>query len=328
MFANRTFAFAMAGLLAAGFAPALGQQVADPDFDVKVARPAYPANGPRVLLDEAHFNVHTSKGSYKTFADLVTNDGYKVVANDRPFTPESLSGAAVLVIANARGAAMRSEKPAFTEAECDAVRDWVRDGGALLLITDHYPTGHAAEALARRFGVAMSKGSTIDPAHAAPGAGGPGMLLFSRDDKLLGDHAITRGRDASEQINRVITFGGQSLKGPDGSVALLKLCETAVDILPADGNKRVPAAGRAQGLALTFGKGRVVVLGEASQLSAQRAGPQGRPMGMNAPGVGQPPVGPQHHALALGPARAPSRSRCRPSTPLGSRPASDPIATY
>ena len=61
--------------------PGWGQQVADPDFDVKVARPAYTAGGPRVLLDEAHFNVHTTKGSYKAFADLVTNDGYEVVAN-------------------------------------------------------------------------------------------------------------------------------------------------------------------------------------------------------------------------------------------------------
>ena len=284
MLANRTFAFAVTGLLAAGLAPALGQQVADPDFDVKVARPAYSGNGPRVLLDEAHFNVHTSKGSYKTFADLMANDGYNVVANDRPFSPESLSGAAVLVIANARGAATRSEKPAFTEAECDAVRDWVQGGGALLLITDHYPTGHNAEALASRLGVVMSKGGTIDPGHAAPGAGGPGMLLFTRDDKLLGDHAIMRGRNATEQVNRVITFGGQSLKGSDESVPLLKLGETAVDILPADGNKRVPAAGRTQGLAMTLGKGRVVMLGEASQLSAQRAGPQRRPMGMNAPG--------------------------------------------
>jgi hypothetical protein len=280
MFVNRSPVVAVA-LLAAGLAPVFGQQVPDPDFDVKVARPAYSANGPRVLLDEAHSNVHTSKGSYKTFADLLTNDGYQVVANDRPFTPESLSGAGVLVIANARGAALRSEKPAFSDAECDAVRDWVRDGGALLLITDHYPTGHAAEALARRFDVDMSKGGTLDAAHAAPGAGGPGALLFSRDDQLLGDHAILRGRDESEGIRRVITFGGQSLKGPAGSTALLKLSDTAVDRLPAEGNRQAPAAGRAQGVALTFGKGRVVVLGEASQLSAQRVGPQRRAMGMN-----------------------------------------------
>jgi hypothetical protein len=113
MFANRVFGFAIAGLLMAGLAPARGQQVPDPDFDVSVARPAYSGDGPRVLLDEAHFNVHTLAGSYKAFADLVTNDGYKMVANRQPFTADTLSGAAVLVIANARGAATRSEKPAW-----------------------------------------------------------------------------------------------------------------------------------------------------------------------------------------------------------------------
>ena len=33
--------------------------------------------------------------------------------------------------------------PAFTVAECDAVRDWVRIGGSLLLIADHVPWGDA-----------------------------------------------------------------------------------------------------------------------------------------------------------------------------------------
>src|SRR5262249_29880975 len=49
--------------------------------------------------------------------------------------------------------------------------------------------------------------------------------------------------------------------------------------------ERVSAAGRAQGLALPFGKGRVVVMGEAAELSAQILGRGGPPMGMNAPGI-------------------------------------------
>jgi hypothetical protein len=31
--------------------------------------------------------------------------------------------------------------PAFTETGCDVIRDWVRDGGSLLLVADHAPTG-------------------------------------------------------------------------------------------------------------------------------------------------------------------------------------------
>jgi hypothetical protein len=43
------------------------------------------------------------------------------------------------------------------------------------------------------------------------------------------------------------------------------------------------ARGRAQGIALESGQGRVVVLGEAGMLSAQRDR-RGQPVGMNFPG--------------------------------------------
>jgi hypothetical protein len=264
---------------------AVAQQGADPNFNASVAKPAYPEKHPKLLFDEAHFNVHTTKTGYKPFSDLVANDGYTVIPNDKPFSAKALEGADILVIANARGAATRSEKPAFTEAECDAVRDWVKAGGSLLLITDHYPTGHAAELLSKRFDVDMSKGRTEDRAQAAPRAGSPSTLLFSTTNHLLGDHIIIRGRDASETIKVVVTFTGQSLKGPADSTPLLKLSDDAIDILPGDNNKQVPASGRSQGLAMAFGKGRVVELGEASEVSAQLAGPQNRPMGMNYPGI-------------------------------------------
>jgi hypothetical protein len=45
------------------------------------------------------------------------------------------------------------------------------------------------------------------------------------------------------------------------------------------------AAGRAQGVALKLGKGRVVVLAEAAMLSAQLAGPQKTKFGMNRSGI-------------------------------------------
>ena len=79
----------------------------------------------------------------------------------------------------------------------------------------------------------------------------------------------------------VLTFTGQSLKGPPGSVALLRLSATAVD--RKDGVES-PAADRSQGVAFALGKGRVVVMGEAAELSAQVYGFPPRPMGMNVPG--------------------------------------------
>jgi hypothetical protein len=61
------------------------------------------------------------------------------------------------------------------------------------------------------------------------------------------------------------------------------LGDTAYDVSPPPEGKQSSAKGRAQGIALEFGKGRVVVLGEAAMLTAQIAGPRNRKMGMNAP---------------------------------------------
>src|SRR6266566_3959112 len=115
---------------------ATAQQIADPNFDAKVAHPAYAKNGPKVLFDEAHNNFHTASGRYKPFADLITNDGYQVVPNKQKFSRDVLKGYRVLAISNALGAermnAPGASNPAFTEAECDAVRDWAKGGGSLL----------------------------------------------------------------------------------------------------------------------------------------------------------------------------------------------------
>ena len=109
---------------------AWAQQFADPEFDAKVDRPAYSSNHPVVLVDEAHNNFHTADGRYKPFADLLKNDGYDVEPSKAKLTPDALKGCAVLVVANAQGAPMmrrpEAANPAFEEAECDAVEQWVR----------------------------------------------------------------------------------------------------------------------------------------------------------------------------------------------------------
>lgn len=267
----------------------VAQQVADQNFDATVANPAYTKKHPKVLFDEAHNNFHTAGGRYKPFADLITNDGYEVIPNKQKFTPEVLKGFDVLVISNALGAermnAPGAGNPAFTDAESDAVRDWVKGGGALLLIADHAPMGSANQILGERFGVNMSKMYTIDQQNYDEESKNFGFIVYTRESGRLADHAITRGRNESERVNRVIAFTGQSLKGPPDSFAFLKLAETAVDVVGGAKSNPTPAAGRAQGIVMSFGKGRVVVLGEAAMLSAQITGPKRMPFGMNRPGI-------------------------------------------
>jgi hypothetical protein len=274
-------------LLAAAFLVVNAQQIADPEFNTTVENPAYGRGGPRVMFDEAHNNFHTMDGRYKPFVTLLLNDGYRVIRNRVAFTKKNLESFKVLVIANALGSEEMDEAgadgPAFTEAECKILHDWVRGGGSLLLIADHAPFGGAAETLAKQFGVEMSKGFTYDEANSAEGE--PSFIIYSRENKLLLSHPITNGRGAEEKINRVMSFTGQSLLGPKESTAILKLSDTATDTPDREAKTSSSAAGRAQALAFKFGKGRVVVHAEAAMLSAQIAGPEKFKMGMNVPGT-------------------------------------------
>jgi len=274
-------------LALAGTAPA--QQVADLSFKAIVENPAYTKSFPRVLFDEGHNNFHTRMGRYKPFADLIELDGYQIVLARKIFTKESLETFKILIIADALGAEEVDDEgaanPAFADNECEAVRDWVKGGGSLLLIAGEAPFGGAAENLARRFGVDMSKGTTRDPANHEKESGDEAWIVYSRDNKLLLDHPITAGRNDAEKISRVIAFGGQSLKGPEGATVFLKLGDTAVDTTPAPAAKDASAAGRAQGIAVKFGKGRIVVLGEAGMLSALVTGREKSPVGINYPGI-------------------------------------------
>jgi hypothetical protein len=145
----------------------LRQQVSDPDFKTTVAYPAYTRTHLRVLFDEAHNNFHSARGRFKGFTELITNDGYRVTTNKEEFSERALKGYDILVIANPLNDSGDVENPmedrqAFTEAECDAVRDWARAGGALLLIVDHAPWGAAARNLAKRFDVDMSNSYARD----------------------------------------------------------------------------------------------------------------------------------------------------------------------
>ena len=160
-------------LLTSACGSVMAQQFADPEFDAKVDRPAFTNAHPLVLLDEAHNNFHTTFGRYKPFVDLLKNDGYNVSANKEKLTAKALTGCSILVVANAMGAPiMRSPdaaKPAFEEAECDAVYTWIQAGGSLLLIADHHPWGASNDQLAKRLGVEMGKSTTFDPANGESG---------------------------------------------------------------------------------------------------------------------------------------------------------------
>jgi hypothetical protein len=119
--------------------------------------------------------------------------------------------------------------------------------------------------------------------------GNPTKLVFSAANRLLGDHAILRGRDPAEQVRKVVAFTGQSLSVPANATALMKISSYATETSdPQDQVKiaaGVPAGkkleGRAQGIAMPFGRGRVAVFGEAAMFSAQIATIDGQSFKVN-----------------------------------------------
>ena len=259
----------------------------DRGFDTTVPNPAYVRDGPTVLFDEAHRNIHKANRTYAPFAELIANDGYRVRRGRDRFSRTELDDVQVVVIVNALGANERNDDHAFSDAECDTLVEWIRAGGSLLLITDHYPTGSAAGNLAQRLGITMSGGVTEDSA-SYDKRFNPSHIVYAN----LPAHPITRG------VNRVLTFTGQSLSVPEGATALLPLGATALDRAAAPRVERAgndvrvhveygpgtPAVGRAQAIAMPLGRGRVVVLGEAAMASAQLSSFDGSPFGMNVTG--------------------------------------------
>lgn len=132
------------------------QQVPDTAFRPPVPHPAWAtATGPRLCLDEGHFNFHTLASRFWAFGELARRDGYRVSGVRERFTSPLLSGCDLLVISNAQVSGHPWEEwglptpSAFTDAEIAAVRAWVESGGRLLLIADHMPLA-AAEARRRR----------------------------------------------------------------------------------------------------------------------------------------------------------------------------------
>lgn len=107
----------------------IAQQISDLSYMPTIESPAYPfGKGPVVMVDEGHFNFHTSGGRYKPFADLLRYDGYTVKRLRSKFNKDSLTTGQILVISNALH--QRNQRDwslpapsAFSNEEIAAVRD-------------------------------------------------------------------------------------------------------------------------------------------------------------------------------------------------------------
>ena len=214
-------------------------------------------------------------------------DGYRVESIKVPFTAEALKPFRILVIANALHERNVSDwslptPSAFSPAEIEAVRNWVKQGGSLLLLADHMPFPGAAGDLAKAFDIRFSNGFAFDPEKSNP-------LVFTKANGTLREHAILKGRNPKEQVEKVATFTGQAFEIGKDATPLLVFPEGSFSLNPAIAwkfDKETPRQaldGWCQGAVLEFGKGKVAVFGEAAMFTAQEIGEKKEALGLNSP---------------------------------------------
>lgn len=279
---------------------AFSQQRADTLLQLEIASPRYrPGGGPVILLDEAHHNFHTTTGRFRPFADFLKKDGYVVKGNQNSFTDDALMPARILVIANALNIVNVEQwtlptPSAFTDAEIRTLTRWVDSGGSLFLIADHMPFPGAAEKLAAAFGFTFYNGFAMrKKGDISPGGALNRPDIFTPGQGLI-EGPITQGFKPQEKITSVRTFTGQAFAIPNQATPLIVLDDQFELLLPktawqfATETTVMPAAGLSQGATLLYGRGRVVVFGEAAMFSAQVQRDSVR-MGMNAPDAKQNP---------------------------------------
>jgi len=131
------------------------------------------------------------------------------------------------------------------------------------------PFPGAIDNLAAQFGFEYQNG------HAMDTVGNPDY--FYRSSNSLLSNSIANGRNNKEKVDSILTFSGSAIKLPPDATAILKFDSTWVSYNPDgawnfEGVQPVPISGYSQSAYKAYGKGRIVVSGEAMMYTAQLGG--------------------------------------------------------
>jgi len=229
----------------------------------------------RVLIDAAHHNFHTASERYAPLVKLLEESGFAVASTTAPLTRAVLRTADVVVVANALHVSnvdrwQQPVKPAFSASEIALLTRWVKSGGSLLLIADHFPFPGAIDTLAAAFGFKFVNGFALRADLATAD-------IFDFYEGSLKPHELISGPDLSPPVTRIAAFTGSAFEGPAAAQPLMVLSggynvwmtSTAWEF-SVDTPKRA-GDGLLQGATLSYGKGRVAVFAEAAMFTRQTA---------------------------------------------------------
>ena len=252
-----------------------GQMLNDTPFDATINHPKYAmGKGPAVLFDAGHFNFIVHMGLANPLIDVATADGYRVIVDSMKFTKPYLSNYKMIVIFPAMPFKFGSKKQVideitFTSDELNALHDWVKEGGSLLMFSEHAPIDKSVTPLFNKFGIQLSIGIVVDSIYhdsSSKATNKESLLMFTRNNGLLNPNdPITKGERKGEEINKIMTYGGGGLKGA-GYTNIFKLSPTST-IKKYSGSEPSGIAD-SQALAGKFGKGKIVALGDCNGFTA------------------------------------------------------------
>ena len=239
----------------------------DINVDLEVENPSYEMNeGPLIMFDSAHKNFFIQSHLIKPLVDLLLNDGYRVSFLDKEFSKSSLSQAKVLVVITALPFDFATERSAadkntFSRDELSELQNWVKNGGSLLAFSEHAPFDQAINPLLQKFEIESSIGTTIDTINYE-NKYGQGMIKFENSN-LKKNHPTVNGK---YKVERLVSFGGSALLGPKYE-NILKLDESSLNTKHSTGIGP-EGRGNSQGLAGSYGSGKIAVFGDSNGFTA------------------------------------------------------------
>lgn len=245
-------------------------------FNQEITNPTYSKNnGTIIYLDEGHYNRHIygGLGNFIAFKNVLSNDGYRIVAFKNVFTSSSLQDVSIMVIALPQNkinlGVSQWHNPtysAFERLEIVAIKKWVENGGALFFIVDHHPFAGAAKDLAKEFGFTLFNGHALDTIRYPS--------YFHRTNNTLHSNIITNGLNNTERIDSILTFSGASMKLPNEATSILTFDDGWLQWIPETSwdFKNVESesiSGFSQGAYLRILKGKIVIFLDGNMFSAQ-----------------------------------------------------------
>lgn len=230
----------------------------------------------QVLFDESHSEAwtirpevarriqpaHPADSSLARAADALARHDFAVSAHvDGPLTPDRLAAASVLVVAHPSDpkweATVECATPLLDAAELDAIGDFVRAGGGLIVLaeTEHDKYGNNLNDLLAPFGIQIETATVQD--YERHHRDTPSWVLA---DLEHGHHQLTPNGDADgrgpapdllARVGRACFYRAGTLAVANGAHVLARTHPSA----------SIPAAPLAA--AATHGRGRVIVLADS-----------------------------------------------------------------